>query len=277
MIGVIGAGVMGRGVAQVIASHSYRVILVDNQLEVLDEARISIFNTLRAESLFGRGRGAASDVLSRISITDDLESVRQCSVVVENIPEDIGKKRLLYESLNSLLAPEAVLAVNSSTFPIFELAAFMKRPELVIGTHFMNPAHSKEFVEVIPSRVTSSTTIERVMSFLAGIGKRGIVVKDAPGFVSNRVLMLTINEAIRAVEEGCASPDDVDAIFVGCFGHSMGPLATADLIGLDTILLSLLSLMERLGDKKYQPADLLLNMVREGKLGRKSEQGFFNY
>jgi 3-hydroxybutyryl-CoA dehydrogenase len=277
-IGIVGAGVMGRGLAQAIAARRYQTTLVDVSEEILRHAVTEISTNLKSQALI-RGDLAErpTEILSRISISTDMQAVADSYLVIENVSELTAVKREVYALLGRTVKPDTILAANTSTFPISEIAGFTTHPERVIGLHFMNPAQVKQVVEVIPGIRTSSQTLATALGFLDTIGKSGMVVADAPGFVSNRILMLTINEAIRTVEAQTASAADVDRIFVGCFGHTMGPLATADLIGLDTILLSLESLEARLGDKKYAPVALLKTMVGEKRLGRKTNRGFFIY
>ncbi len=278
LVGVIGAGVMGCGVAEAVASYGHQVILLDVDGDTLDKARAKIARKLKADALLSASRRQASaDILGRISFTTDYANLTDAEFIVENVSEIISAKHQVYASLNSACRAEAVFAVNTSTFPITEVAGFVEHPERVVGMHFMNPVPSKPLVEVIRGSSTSEETIQASMRFLAAIGKTGIVVEDAPGFVSNRVLMMTINEAIRTVQDGTSTAENVDKIFVGCFGHQMGPLATADLIGLDTILLSLESLRDRLRDTKYEPVELLKSMVKANRLGRKTGHGFFEY
>lgn len=277
-VGVVGAGVMGRGVAQTVATGGFNVVLVDVSDSILREALNNISMNVKAKKLMSSNRGSGqAQMLSKITLSCDLGALAICDVVIENVVEDTGMKRSVWRTLGQTTRSDTILAANTSTFPISEIAGFTAHADRVIGLHFMNPAHVKQFVEVIPGALTSQHTISAALRFLTAIGKHGIVVKDAPGFVTNRILMLTINEAIRTVEEGTAEAADVDRIFVGCFGHPMGPLATADLIGLDTILLSLESLASRLHDGKYEPVTLLRRLVSNGQLGRKTGRGFFEY
>lgn len=278
VVGVVGAGVMGRGVAHAVAAHGHKAVLVDVSASQLQQALEQISATLKAEA-FLRGASATPPgvTLARISAGTEIDVLHDCDVVIENVVEKAEVKRAVYAALGSIVRSDAILAANTSTIPILEIASYVSHPERVIGMHFMNPAHSKPAVELIPGAGTSAATVTSAQAFLSAIGKHGIIVKDGPGFVSNRVLMMTINEAIRSVEEEVASAEDVDRIFVECFGHPMGPLATGDLIGLDTIIQSLESLRERFGDAKYEPTALLRQMVSEGRLGRKTSRGFFRY
>jgi 3-hydroxybutyryl-CoA dehydrogenase len=197
--------------------------------------------------------------------------------VVENVTEKWDIKKEVYAQLDAICPERTVFAANTSAIPITRIASATKRAKNVIGMHFMNPVPMKSMVEVIRGYHTSDATIEIAKSFLAQMGKECIIVNDSPGFVSNRVLMLTINEAIFLLQERVASASDVDKIFKTCFGHKMGPLETADLIGLDTILLSIEVLYESFQDSKYRPCPLLKQMVEAGLYGQKSKQGFYVY
>jgi 3-hydroxybutyryl-CoA dehydrogenase len=278
-VGVVGAGTIGRGVAQDFAQHDHDVVLVDVSEDRLVAARRAIERDLRLHALYGGSRGAAAGgrALSRIAFVTDLAALGDAALVVENVTENWDTKREVHGRIDEVCDPGAVVAVNTSAIPITRVAALYRAPERVLGMHFMNPVPLMRFVEVIRGHHTSDGTLERALGVLAGLGKEGIVVADAPGFVTNRVLMLTINEAIFCVQDQIASPRDVDRIFVGCFGHKMGPLETADLIGLDTILNSITVLYEHYNDSKYRPSPLLRKMVDAGLLGRKTGEGFYTY
>ncbi|QNP67893.1 3-hydroxyacyl-CoA dehydrogenase family protein [Streptomyces genisteinicus] len=277
-VGVVGAGVMGVGVAQNLAQTGHQVILVDVSEEVLDNARRELRTSLRAFALFNRA--AAVDpaaVIEKIEFTTDYELLAKADFVVENVTEDWSIKEKVYEQLDRILRPEVRIAVNTSAISITRVGSVTGRPQNIVGMHFMNPVPMKPMVEVIRGHHTTPETIDTARRFLAGMGKECIVVEDVPGFVSNRVLMLTINEAVFLVQDGVSTPTDVDRIFKTCFDHKMGPLETADLIGLDTILKSVEVLYESFNDSKYRPAPLLKKMVAAGLLGRKSGEGFFSY
>jgi 3-hydroxybutyryl-CoA dehydrogenase len=283
-IGVIGAGVMGGEVAQVCAQAGFDVVLVDTTDEILDRARQAIDRSLRFQRMIGGRRGLAAppaagraEVLSRIRFTTVLADVAEADFVVENVTEDWDIKRPIYVELDQLCKPHTVFAVNTSCIPITRVGGVTQRPDRIVGAHFMNPVSLKPMVEVIRGYHTSDETVQIMLDVLAAIGKEGVVVADAPGFVSNRVLMLTVNEAAYLVHEGVADATQVDRIFKGCFGHTMGPLETADLIGLDTILLSIQGLFESFADSKYRPCPLLKRLVDAGRLGRKSGHGFHAY
>ncbi|MGC2997753.1 3-hydroxyacyl-CoA dehydrogenase family protein [Streptomyces sp. G35A] len=277
-VGVVGAGVMGVGVAQNLAQTGHQVVLVDVTDEVLDNARRELRNSLRAYALFNRGAGvAAAEIFDRIEFTTDYELLAKADFVVENVTEDWTIKKEVYEQIDRIVRPEVVFAVNTSAISITRVGSATSRPERVVGMHFMNPVPMKPMVEVIRGHHTTPGTIDTARRFLAEMGKECIVVEDVPGFVSNRVLMLTINEAVFLVQDGVAPAADVDRIFKTCFDHRMGPLETADLIGLDTILKSVEVLYESFNDDKYRPAPLLKKMVAAGLLGRKSGEGFHTY
>jgi 3-hydroxybutyryl-CoA dehydrogenase len=266
------------GVAQSLAQTGHRVVLVDVSDAILDRARREIRNGVRALALFDKK--AALDpgkVLDRIQFTTELSQLAEVGFVVENITEKWAIKQGVYERLDAVCAPPVVFAANTSAIPITRIGSATKRPQQVVGMHFMNPVPMKALVEVIRGFHTSDETLEAARAFLAEMNKECIVVEDAPGFVSNRVLMLTINEAIFLVQDRVASAADVDRIFKGCFGHKMGPLETADLIGLDTILYSIEVLYESFNDDKYRPCPLLKKMVDAGLHGRKSGRGFYTY
>jgi len=277
-IGVVGAGVMGVGVAQSAAQAGFDVVLVDVHDAVLDRARNAIRNNLRFFAMMNRD--VALDIRAaeqRITYTTDPGQLGGADFVVENVVEKWEVKQPLYARLDQACPPHCVFAANTSAIPITRIAAATARPEQVLGMHFMNPVPQKHTVEVIRGFHTSEQTLATARQLLARMGKQAIVVNDSPGFVSNRVLMLTINEAVNLVQEGVATAHDVDQLFESCFGHRMGPLATADLIGLDTILYSIEVLHDAFGDSKYRPSTLLRKMVDAGLHGRKSGRGFFDY
>lgn len=278
-VGVIGAGVMGVGVAQNLAETGHQVVLVDVSEEVLGRARGELEKALRFRGLFGKAKPAesAETVLSRIRFTTDTGTLSAADFVIENVPEKWEIKERVYLEIDPICPPAAVFAVNTSCFPITRVAALTSRPAQVLGIHFMNPVPMKATVEMIRGYHTSEASIATATEVLARMGKEAILVNDSPGFVSNRVLMLTVNEAIFVVQDQVAPPEDVDRLFKSCFGHKMGPLETADLIGLDTILYSIEVLYEAFNDSKYRPCPLLKKMVDAGLHGVKSGRGFYNY
>ena len=277
-IGVIGAGVMGTGLTQDLVAHGFGVVLIDRSQDSLDAARHDIEGYGRFSRMLGGGQDGDYDAnLSRVVYSTDLNKVAAADFVVENITEDWALKKEIYPVIDQACAADTVFAANTSAIPITKLAALTNRPDRIVGMHFMNPVPMKKAVEVIRGWHTSDETLKRADQLLAGLGKKSITVADSPGFVSNRVLMLTVNEAVYLVHENVASAADVDELFRSCFGHKMGPLETADLIGLDTILYSIEVLQESFADSKYRPCPLLRKMVDAGLHGRKSGQGFYSY
>jgi 3-hydroxybutyryl-CoA dehydrogenase len=276
-VGVVGAGVMGVGVAQSLAQTGHRAILVDVSDAVLERARKEMKNGLRAVALFKKAAIDPREVMSRVTYTTDYQALSAASFVVENVTEKWDIKKDVYRQLDEICKPEVVFAANTSAIPITKIGSATKRPAQVVGMHFMNPVPMKPTVEVIRGYHTSPATLEAAKRFLTEMGKDCIVVEDSPGFVSNRVLMLTINEAVFLLHDRVAEAADVDRIFKTCFEHKMGPLETADLIGLDTILYSIEVLHESFNDDKYRPCPLLKKMVDAGLLGRKSGHGFYHY
>jgi 3-hydroxybutyryl-CoA dehydrogenase len=277
-VGVVGAGVMGAGVAQSLAQYGHQVILVDISDQVLENAKREVRSGLRTFSLLNKHEPVDHKAtLARIEFTTDYDRLSNVSFVVENVTEKFAVKQEVYERLDKICNPEVVFAVNTSAISITRVGALTQRAPKVVGMHFMNPVPMKPMVEVIRGFHTSAETIETSKRFLAEMKKQCVVVEDMPGFVSNRVLMLTINEAAFLVQDKVASAADVDRIFKTCFDHKMGPLETADLIGLDTILFSIDVLYESYNDSKYRPCPLLKKMVDAGLHGRKSGRGFFAY
>jgi len=278
-VGVIGAGVMGVGVGQSLAQNGMEAVLVDVSEEVLDRAKAEIRKSLRFQGMFQKDakKEDPAAVLGRVHFTTLLEELGDVDFVVENVPEKWEIKREIYPRIDAICPERAVFAVNTSCYSITRVGALTKRPDRVIGMHFMNPVPMKPMVEAIRGHHTSEATIETARQFLRQMGKDCILVNDMPGFVSNRVLMLTINEAVYVLQDGVATCEQVDQLFKTCFGHKMGPLETADLIGLDTILYSIEALYESYNDSKYRPCPLLKKMVDAGLHGRKNGKGFYDY
>lgn len=278
-VGVVGAGVMGRGVAQTLAQTGHRVLLVDLTEEILQDAQARLHNDLRRQMMFDAElrQQSLDAILDRVTFTTDYQTLGEADYVVENVTERWAIKEAVFGRLDAVCPERCIFASDTSAIPITRLASATTRPDRVIGLHFMNPVPMKPMVEMIRSSHTSEATIEATKTFLTQMGKQWILVNDAPGFVSNRVLMLAINEAICLIHEGVASAEDIDAIFKSCFGHKMGPLETADLIGLDTILLSIEVLHESFNDSKYRPCPLLEELVAAGCHGRKTGKGFYDY
>lgn len=272
---------MGAGVAHNLAQSGVDVVLVDIVPEALDKAKASIRQSLRMQGLFSKGAGGSTekpaDILARIRTSTDFEDLAGVDFLIENVVERWPVKAEVYPRIDAICPPECVFAVNTSCISITKVGALTRRPERVVGTHFMNPVPLKPVVEVIRGFHTTDETLDTTRRLLAVMGKEGIVVQDLPGFVSNRVLMLTINEAVWVVQDQVAPAEDVDRLFKTCFGHKMGPLETGDLIGLDTILDSLVILEDSYRDSKFRPCPLLQKMVDAGLLGRKSGRGFYDY
>ena len=276
---VIGAGVMGIGVAQSLAQAGYAVVLVDVAEAALVKAKSEIHRGARFHHLLRPGSPPhdPDEVLRRITFTSECAALANVDFVIENVTEDWAVKQPVYAALDGVCPAHCIYAANTSAIPITQIGGATHRPAQVLGLHFMNPVPLKDTVEVIRGHHTSAATLQTALELLRALGKAGIVVNDSPGFVSNRVMMLMVNEAICLVHEGVAEAEAVDKIFKECFGHKMGPLETGDLIGLDTILLSLEVLVDQFGDPKFRPCPLLRKMVHAGLLGRKSGQGFYRY
>jgi len=277
-VAVIGAGTMGNGIAHVFAQHGWDVALVDVAPAALAKAVATIGANLdrqvRKGSLAAEDRDAA---LARIATGTDLAAASDATLVVEAAVEDEPMKFRLFGELDRVAAPGAILASNTSSISITALAARTRRPEAVIGMHFMNPVPVMALVEVIRGQATSDATTAQVMATARELGKTPVEVNDYPGFVANRVLMPMINEAAFCVMEGVATPEAVDTVMKLGMNHPLGPLALADLIGLD-VCLSILEVLHRgLGDDKYRPCPLLRRMVAAGRLGRKTGRGFHEY
>jgi 3-hydroxybutyryl-CoA dehydrogenase len=279
LIAIIGAGVMGSDVAIDLANHNYDVILKDLTEKQLDNAKSNIQKSYRFYKLMLKEAFPSNidEILAKIRFTTVYESFHEADIIIENITENYIQKKNLYLELSRRFREDAILGVNTSCISITKLAAIMPHPENVIGMHFMNPVPLSKLVEVIKGHHTSDETINLTKSFLKTLNKTYVVVNDFPGFVTNRVLMLTINESIWLVHEKVAESKEIDLIFKLGFGHKIGPLATADLIGLDTILNSLEVLYDSYKDPKYKPCPLLIKMVDAGLLGKKSGKGFFKY
>ncbi|HJV29849.1 MAG TPA: 3-hydroxyacyl-CoA dehydrogenase NAD-binding domain-containing protein [Gaiellaceae bacterium] len=269
---VVGAGQMGGGIAQVVADSGRRVSLCDERPGATDRA----FETMRKSltKLAEKGGTSPDDVLARVSV---VEEIVPADLMVEAVVEDADVKLDVFRRADATLPPDAVLASNTSSIPIASLAAATRRPDRVIGMHFFNPVPVLKLVEVVRGRDTSDETARSIVELAKELGKVPAEANDFPGFVSNRILMPFINEAVWALHDGVAEAEAIDTIAKLGFAHPMGPLALADLIGLDTCVAIMGVLQEGLGDDRYAPCPLLTDYVAQGRLGRKARRGFFEY
>jgi 3-hydroxybutyryl-CoA dehydrogenase len=275
-VGIVGAGTMGSGIAEVFAQSGYDVVIVDTTEEFLDRG----LNRITSDKLVGKERlseQSRDEILSRIEGSTDFDRLENAELVIEAVPENRDLKMSIFKQLSEIVDPETILASNTSSLSITELAQFATNPERVIGMHFFNPVPKLDLVEVVPGRSTSDDTVAVVVATAMQVGKTPVVVGDSPGFVVNRLMIPMINEAVFALNEGVASAEDIDAVMRMGASHPMGPLALADMIGLDTVLSIMEALHHAFGDDKYRPAPLLRQMVSGGQLGRKSGQGFYAY
>ena len=275
---VIGGGTMGNGIAHTAAASGFDVTLVEIGQDLLDRAMTAISTNLQRG--VDKGKMSADDkqsVLKRIRPTTDIQSIQGADIVIEAIIEKLSAKTELFAQLDRIAGPNTILASNTSSISITKMAAVTKRPDKVIGMHFMNPVPVMNLVEVIRGIATSDETYGQVEVLAKKMGKTAIEVNDSPGFISNRVLMPMINEAIFAMYEGVATHESIDGVMKLGMNHPMGPLALADFIGLDVCLAILRVLEDGFGDPKYRPCPLLVKMVDAGWLGRKSGRGFYRY
>jgi 3-hydroxybutyryl-CoA dehydrogenase len=278
-IGVVGAGNIGSGVVTDLVLHGLSAVVVDLSRDRLERAQAAVLENIRCAPLFGKAlpRITRESALERMQLTTDLRQLAECEFIVENVTEDWNTKKELYERLDAIVPAGVRFGVNTSCISITQIGSVTRRPADVVGVHFMNPVHLMATVEVIRAFHTSDETVHALEELLAAMQKEAIVVEDLPGFVSNRISHLFMNEAAFVLQDRVASADKIDLIFKKCFGHRMGPLETADLIGLDTVMRSLDVLYESFHDSKYRCCPLLRTLVHAGHLGRKTGRGFHVY
>ena len=278
-IGVLGAGNIGIGVVTDLVLHGLSAVVVDVSDELLQCAQAKVLNNVRTAPLLSKSlpRVTRDEAVQRMVWTTRLEDVASCDFIVENVTEDWGVKQAVYRQLDRIAPPEVCFGVNTSCISITRIAGVTTRPANVVGVHFMNPVHLMPTVEVIRGYHTSDPTLDTLLALLGALKKEGVVVEDLPGFVSNRISHLFMNEAAFVLQDGVTTAANIDQIFKKCFGHKMGPLETADLIGLDTVVRSLDVLYESFQDPKYRCCPLLRKLVHAGHLGRKTGKGFHVY
>ncbi len=276
---VVGAGLMGSGIAQVAASSGMEVVLRDVDPGALERSRASIESSLA--KLVEKGRlepEAAETALSRLSFTTDPKAGADADFVVEAVYEDLDLKKAVFAELDALVRPGVILATNTSALPITAIASATTRPDRVVGTHFFSPVPLMSLCEIVKGLTTSEETTQEAVAFARALGKETVVVRrDVAGFLTTRLLIPFVFEAVRMVESGVASPEEVDRACVLGFNHRMGPLATADLTGIDVLYHAALNIWRETGDPKFYPPELLRRMVDAGRLGRKTGQGFYSY
>ncbi len=277
-VGVVGAGTMGNGIAHVCAQAGFRVTLSDVSLDAARAGLTTIGKNLEVGVQKGKVSAADRDAtLGRITVTEGLERLRGCQLVIESVPERLALKQGVFQALSALVADDCILASNTSSLSLTEIAAAARHPERVVGLHFFNPVHLMKLLEVVRAHQTSDATVEAVRAFGASIKKELIVVKDSPGFASSRLGLAVGLEAVRMLEEGVASAEDIDRAMELGYGHPMGPLKLGDLVGLDVRLAIAEYLYAETGSAAFRPPQLLKKLVRAGKLGRKAGEGFYRY
>ena len=278
-LGIIGAGTMGIGIAIDAVLHHIDVIIVDVKAAILDHAEKEILKGVRFAPLLKPCIKAVSpnEVRAKVCLTTDMNAIANCDFIIENVTEDWEIKQNVYKQLDEICKEEVCFAVNTSCLSITQIAGITKRPDQVVGIHFMNPVFLKPVTEMIKGYCTSEQTIEIAVEILKLMDKEAIIVNDYPGFVSNRISHLFMNEAAFVLQDGVATAQQIDNIFKLCFNHKMGPLETADLIGLDTVVDSLNILYNSYQDSKYRCCPFLKKMVHAGELGKKTGKGFYNY
>ncbi len=278
-VGVVGAGNIGIGVVTDLVLHGISAVVVDISEGILKRAQTEVLNNVRVVPMFSKTlpRITRDEALQRMVLTTDLKDVASCDFIIENVTEDWGVKKPLYENLDRVVPSEVCFGANTSCISITQIGGATSRPASVVGIHLMNPVHLKPTVEVIRGFHTSDRTVDTLLQLFSLLKKEAIIVQDLPGFVSNRISHLFMNEAAFVLQDNVATADKIDMIFKKCFGHKMGPLETADLIGLDTVVRSLDVLYESFHDPKYRCCPLLRKLVHAGHLGRKTGKGFHAY
>jgi 3-hydroxybutyryl-CoA dehydrogenase len=275
---IIGGGVMGQGIARVVAATGTDVILIDKDLQLATKAYEEISDKLDKEiERWGITESEKKAILARISPAGDYRPAKQAPMVIEAIQEELEAKRLLLAHLDNICAPGTIFVSNTSTLSITELGASTSRPDCVIGLHFLNPVHKVPLVEIVRGLKTSENTVAQIKEFASMLGKTPVMVLEYPGFVTTRIIVPFLNEAMHVLMEGIASAEDIDTAMKQGFGFNMGPLALADMMGLDEVMSWMENLLHELSEHKYNPCPLLRKMVRAGQLGVKTGQGFFKY
>jgi 3-hydroxybutyryl-CoA dehydrogenase len=277
-VGILGSGIMGSGIAEVAAKAGFEVVLRSRKQESADSMKAALAKSLTKQVEKGRLEQADADAaLGRVTATDHLGELVDCDLVIESVVEDLGVKAALFAELDSICKEGAILATNTSTLPVVEMAVATNRPDRVCGVHFFNPAPAMSLVELIAPLTASTETMAEVRAFAEACGKQPVEVKDRAGFIVNALLFPYLNNAVRMLENGTASAEDIDAAMKGGCNFPMGPLALLDLVGLDTSLAILDALYDEFRDPNYAAVPALRRMVSAGRLGRKSGEGFYDY
>ena len=277
-VGIVGSGIMGSGIAEVAAKSGFEVVLRSRQQATADAMVLAMEKSLTKQVDKGKLEEAdKAAALARVTATSSLHELAECDLVVESVVEDLAVKKELFRELNHICKDDAILATNTSTLPVIDMAMETHKPELVVGVHFFNPAPMMSLVEIVRTLVTSDETVDRVRDFADSCGKDPVIVKDQAGFIVNALLFPYLNNAVRLLENGTASLEDIDTAMKGGCNFPMGPFALLDLVGLDTSLAILDALYTEFNDPNYAPAPRLRRMVTAGLLGRKSGKGFYDY